>query len=290
MSLKKLMKNELIEMSLENKKYSETIDHLLIKNFFYDNIPMANDITTIEQEKKIENRIADIFIKLNNGKKIVIEIQHSKISKSDLMQRTKEYNQEGIYVLWVLDGNGPYDRKPKTESEMFISISEKELHKMYRGRVYYINAADTGILAPVYALHFPPYFEKKRSSFGYEYYKQSKTKRSGVYYEISSLQLNLFRNKGFKLARFFDKNIKQQCISEVVYFLNAFISFQSKKPIEAKRLCPDGLLLGVVIQKFYLKYGLYLLFDVLRTLKFCTVRDARFMFQKELWFQKNILP
>ncbi|TFG30176.1 MAG: hypothetical protein EU532_01690 [Promethearchaeota archaeon] len=284
------MNNELIEMSLENVKYSETVDHLLIKNFFYDNIPLANEIKNIEQEIKIAKRIADVFIELKNGKKIVIEIQHSKITKPDLIQRTNEYNQEGIYVLWILDGKGPYDRKPRNESEIFISASEKELHKLYKGRVYYINAGEEGILAPVYALHFPAYFENKKSSFGFDYYKQSKTKYASVFSEIPSLQLNLYINKGFKLARFFDKNIKQHCISEMIRFLDAFVAFQTKKPAEAKRLCPDGLLLGLIIQKFHSKYGLYLIFDVLRTLKFLTVRDARFMFQKELWFQKCILP
>ena len=60
-------------MSVENNKHSETIDHLLIKKFFYDNIPLENDINTIEQEIKIGNRIADVYIELKNGKKVAIK-------------------------------------------------------------------------------------------------------------------------------------------------------------------------------------------------------------------------
>ena len=102
-------------MAVNKRQYSETIDHLLIKNFLTDNIPLENDVKKIDQEIKIGNRIADIFIELTNVKKIVIEIQHSRISKADLIQRTKEYNEQGLHVLWILDGTGPYDRKPQNE-------------------------------------------------------------------------------------------------------------------------------------------------------------------------------
>ena len=58
-------------MSLDKSKYSETIDHLLIKKFFYDNLPVANEIKTIEQEIKIGNRIADVYLELKDGKTVV---------------------------------------------------------------------------------------------------------------------------------------------------------------------------------------------------------------------------
>ncbi len=278
----------LIGMSLKNKKYSETIDHLLIKKFLYDNLPLVNQVKSIEQEIKIGNRIADIYLELENGKKIVIEIQHSKINKLDLIQRTKEYNQEGIHVMWILDGQGPYDRSPKNTDGVIISVSEKELHSLYRGRVYYINAADDGISTAVYALHFTPYIERKRSMFGAEYYKISKYKKSVVCGQISSLQLTLFRNKGFKLACFSDQSIKTLCIFEVVEFLSAFKAYRHKKPNDIKKRFPDGLPLGLLVKRFSARYGLYLLFDVLRYLKLLTVRDAGYMFEKELLSLKYI--
>ncbi len=277
-------------MILENIKYSETIGHLLIKKFFYDNIPLANPIKTIEQELKVGNQKADVYIELDNGKKIAIEIQHSKISKVELIRRTKEYNRKEIHVLWVLNGHGPYYKKiPKNEDGVIISVSEKELHSMYRGRVYYINAGADGIETSVYALHFTPYFERKISRYGIKYYKNSKNKLSTVSGEIASLQLKTFRNKGLKLAQFFDENLKTLCTSEVVQFLNDFIAYQSINHVAAKKLLPNGLPLGVLIKKFYRRYGIFLLFDVLRYLKFLTVRDAKYMLEKELWLRKCIL-
>lgn len=276
-------------MSIENNKNSETIDHLLIKKFFYDNIPLENNINIIEQEIKIGNRIADIYIELKNKKKVAIEIQHSRISKSELIQRTKEYNQCGVHVLWILDGDGPYNRKPLNEDGVIITVAEKELHLMYSDRVYYINATSAGITSPAYTLHFVPYIERKISSYGIIYYKQSKNKRSAVCGEITSFKLTLFRNKGFRLARFFDQNLKKLCIREVVQFLNGFIAYREKKHNEAKKIFPEGLPLGVLIEKFHVKYGLYLLFKVLRYLKFLKLQDGRYMFEKELWFRKSIL-
>ncbi len=277
-------------MTLKNVKYSETIGHLLIKKFFYDNIPLVNDVKLIDQEIKVGNRVADVYIELKNGKKVIIEIQHSKISKASLIQRTREYNQEGFHVLWVLDGEGPYDRTPKNRDVVFISSSEIELQSLYKGRVYYINAAEDGIKAPVYALHFSAYFQKKISTNGIKYYKKSKNKNSTILGKIPSLKLTLFRYKGFKLARFLDENIRIKCTSEVLQFLDNIAAYRIIKPVKAKKNFPDGLLLGTLIRKFVNQYGLYLLFDVLKHLKILRIKDARYMFNEELWFRKCILP
>ncbi|MFX1337982.1 MAG: competence protein CoiA family protein [Promethearchaeota archaeon] len=278
-----------MNMILDDVEYSETINHLLIKKYFFDNLSVSNNITKIEQEIKIGNRIADIHVELKNGKKVVIEIQHSKISSPEIIQRTKEYNEEGKHVLWILDGAGPFDKKPKNEDWVFTSSAENQLHIMYRGRVYYMNAAKEGIMAPLYALHFTPYFENKISSFGAKYFKKSKKKRSVVSNEIHSLELTLFRHKGFKLARFTDKYLKDSCTSEVIHFIDTFIAYQNKKPNEVEGLTPNGLTLGIIIKKFQAKYGLYLLFDVLRSLKFVNSADAIFMFNEKYWFQKCII-
>ena len=276
-------------MTLKNVKYSETIDHLLIKKFFYDNIPLMNEVKLIDQEIKVGNRVADVYIELKNGKKVVIEIQHSKISKISLIQRTREYNMEGFHVLWVLDGEGPYDRTAKNRDMVFISLSEIELQSLYKGRVYYINASEDGIKVPVYALHFSPYFQKKISTNGIIYYKKSKNKISTVLGNITSLKLTLYRYKGFKLARFLDENLKTKCKTEVLQFLDTVIAYRISKPIKAKKIFRNGLLLGTLIIKF-VNYGLYLLFDVLRQLKILRIKDAQFMFNEELWFRKCILP
>jgi len=275
-------------LELEQRQYGETIDHLLIKRFFYENIPLVNEVKTIVQEIKIADRIADVYLELKNGKRVVMEIQHSKITKEELLQRTKEYSQEGIHVLWILDGKGPYDKSPRTMNGVNISVSEKELHSLYRGRVYYMNATRDGILSPVYALHYAPYIKKMTSKYGFPFYKRLKLKKSVIYSEPPSLQLTLFRNRMYRLARFMDENVKELCIEEVVQFINTYLAYREMKPKEAKKLFPNGLLLEVFIHKFSEKYGLYLLFEVLRYLKFLTIRDAKYMFENNLQSQKSI--
>ena len=89
-------------------KFSESIEHIKIKKYLYDNIPLINPIKNIEQEHRIGNQIIDLFVELEDSKKIAIEIQHSKIYKKDLLNRTRKYNQKDIFVLWILNGNGPY--------------------------------------------------------------------------------------------------------------------------------------------------------------------------------------
>ena len=60
-------------------KESESFEHLRIKNFFYENIPLDNDIDVIIKEFPIGNRKADLYCELYNGKKIVIEILSTMI-------------------------------------------------------------------------------------------------------------------------------------------------------------------------------------------------------------------
>ena len=61
---------------------------------------------TSEIEKRLSSRRADISIIINSGEQVAVEIQHSLISVNDLRQRTLDYNSKGIYVLWILHGEG----------------------------------------------------------------------------------------------------------------------------------------------------------------------------------------
>jgi hypothetical protein len=277
-------------MSLDRIKSSESVDHLLIKKYFCDNIPLSNQIEHIDLEVKIGKRFADVYIELLGQKKIAIEIQHSKISTKEIITRTKEYNEREVSVIWILDGKGPYDRRPQNEDFVFISKSELQLHSMYKGRVYFLNASNEGIETNIYAVHFCPYIEKLKSTSGIFYYKRSKIKKSSIYCELPSFYLILFRNKGFKLAQFTDNSIKDTCISDVIEFLDNYSTFQNYHPEEAHDKCPDGLTLEILVKKFRKKYGLYLLFDVLRYLKFLRMQDAAYLFEPELRHRKCILP
>jgi hypothetical protein len=100
------------------------------------------------------------------------------------------------------------------------------------------------------------------------------------------LSLKVFRNNGFQLARFEDQNIKKQCKSDLIHLLNAFVVYQSKnyQPSEVQ-----GLPLGFIIRKFSKLYGKFLLFDVLKELKFLKSQDIKYILNEELQFKKYLL-
>ncbi|MFX0148357.1 MAG: competence protein CoiA family protein [Candidatus Hodarchaeota archaeon] len=266
---------------------NESIEHSKIKKYLFDNIPLNNPIKVIEQEYRISDQVADIYIELIDHKKIALEIQHSKITRKDLINRTKNYNQKNIYVLWILNGNGPYYyRVPKNEQGVIISSSERELHRMYQGRLYYMNMAKDEIIAPIYSVHFASYYRKKITPYGTIQYKRSSIKRTIAWSLLPSLSLKIFKNVGLQLARFSDQSLKDQCKNDLIHLLNAFVVYQSQNSQSTKK---KGLPLGYVIRRFSKLYDKFLLFDVLRELKFLRNHDIKYILNKELQFRKYLL-
>ena len=83
-------------MAVNKRQYSETIDHLLIKNFLTDNIPLENDVKKIDQEIKIGNRIADIFIEKSLKKKHKERgnLKRAEEREVQMVQRLKEVYEQ----------------------------------------------------------------------------------------------------------------------------------------------------------------------------------------------------
>ena len=81
-----------------------------------------------------------------NGVPVAIEVQISNLSMEEISRRTREYERQGIFVLWlaqwtpILD-SGRYSPKPW----------ERWLHAAYFGRVYYWLSGTT-----VVPYHFEP--------------------------------------------------------------------------------------------------------------------------------------
>ena len=267
------------------KKESESFEHIKIKDFFYDNLPLDNNIKAIKLEHSIGNRIADVYCMLENGKEVVIEIQHSMILSKDLLQRTKEYNEHNCYVLWVFNGCS-FERLPKIEDEIRILGFERSSHILYRGRVYYINMMKTGVHSPVYPLHFSNYYEHKMSDYGFRYYKKSKTKKSVVPSEIPSLKLKLFKNKGYKLAGFHDDNIRKTCTKLLNQFLIDYENVEEKVK-KVKKMKSHQKKLFIIIAMFGQQFGLYTIFDVLRRLKVVSKEDFQYMKVSYIYLMKS---
>ena len=251
-----------IEIQNQKKKEAESIEHLKIKEYFIHNLPLDNDITTIMEEYYIGDRIADVYCELTNGKKVVIEVQHSMILVKDLIQRTKEYNENDCHVLWVFNGSS-FDRLPRNEHWVRILNFEKTCQKLYHGRVYFINMRKTGVHSPVYSLYFNTFYERKSLQNGFEYYRKSKTKKSVILGDIPSLNFKIFKNQKLKLAGFQDESIRERCIKDILQFFNenpdiAKIGDQNNDTYIINKI------LYSVIGKFGKVYGVDLLYDILK--------------------------
>ena len=254
---------------------SESFEHLRIKEYFYENLPLDNQIDEIKKEYPIGNRIADIYCKLANGKKIVIEIQHSMILAKDILQRTKEYNENNCHVLWVFNGSS-FERYPKIEDNIRSLSFEKCSHMLYRGRVYYINMTKIGLSSPVYPLHFASYYEKMASKYGFRYYRRSPFKKSVIPSIIPSLQIKTFKNKGYLLAGFYDENVRQKCIKEINQFLGDYRNID-KEINDIKKLTPLQKKLFIILAIYGQQYGLQLIYNVLTYLKVVSKKDFRYL-------------
>ncbi|MFX1356410.1 MAG: competence protein CoiA family protein [Promethearchaeota archaeon] len=249
-----------------NSKISESFEHLRIKEYLNTNLPQDNPVTRIILEYCIGKRIADIYLKLKDGKEIIIEIQRSKIKVEDIKQRTKEYNDNDLYVIWILDGIS-FNKYPCYEEGISLTKIEKELHKMYRGRVYYMNTKKDRIITPLFPLHFAPYYECRKITPNFCVYSKSKINSTIIPGTLTSLNITTFRNYGYKLARFLDPNVRNLCYEAIGNFLKNFsneISHFKNSASFSSNLNIKKTLLYVAVRKFEPIFGLHLLYDILR--------------------------
>ena len=149
---------------------AESYSHRAIKLFLYKYI-YENDNSVVKRslEKYIGNRFADVYLQLKTGQEIAIEVQNSKISSKEILERTKDYNKQGVYVLWILYGEGKCVASPKHPIDVKcvkISLAENTLHRIYGGRVYYVNLDirnNKAALQTPFALHFSKPIKKKNT-------------------------------------------------------------------------------------------------------------------------------
>jgi competence CoiA-like predicted nuclease len=202
---------------------SESFAHKVIKQLLYKKILENNsNINEASLEKYFESRRADVYFKLNSGQEIAIEIQNSPITSKEITARTKDYNTRGIYVLWILYGEGRCvgsPKNPKHAKNLKISPAEIRLHQVYRGRVYYVNInyKEERITATLpFGLHFtnsdtiaPILFRKRFESFFV---------RNVNYTFIPSWNLLCTTHNNYKIARFYDRNAKTSLVESLRFF------------------------------------------------------------------------
>ncbi len=254
---------------------SESFEHLRIKEFLFENLPLENNIIEIKQEYKIGGRKADLFLLLPKTKKIVIEIQHSIILQKELLQRTQDYNNHDCYVLWLFNGNS-FGRYAHFESAVQIYNFELISQSLYKGRVYFLNVSKSGLMNAIYTLYFAPYYEIKQFSNCKTHLIQSKTKKSIIPYPITSLKFKFFKNKGYKLVKFDDIDIRSRCILDIKTFLSEY-PYLEKKLNQENELNAHQKKLFIIIAKFAPIYGIHLTYNILKNLGVVERNDFNFM-------------
>ena len=209
-----------------SSSHSESFYHKAIKQLIFK-LVAEKDGRIIESslEKCFKNRRADVYFKFKDGKQVVVEVQHSKISVKEVIERTREYNRLNIHVLWILHGNGACVASPKLSRDMRevkISPVENFLHEMYGGRVYYVVVKENNeklSITPPFALHFSlPSKKKKQGPFKEKYWIYYI--RNAHFTKIPSWNLSCTNYRGFKIARFYDKNVKIKLQGEILEFIN----------------------------------------------------------------------
>ena len=238
---------------------AESSSHKAIKLFLYKYI-YENDksVVTRSLEKYLGNRFADVYLQLKTGQEIAIEVQNSKISPKELLDRTKDYNKQGVYVLWILYGEGKCVASPKYPLDaklVKISLAENTLHRIYGGRVYYVNLDirnNKATLQTPFALHFSKPMKKKlRGVFKTRY--DSYSFRDSLFTQISSWKILCTEFSGYKIARFYDKNLKSILKQKLIS-----IYYKEKK---ARR--SDKQIIKAMLGAFEKKYGRYMIFYVI---------------------------
>jgi competence CoiA-like predicted nuclease len=266
-----------LEPEIESK--SESFAHKVIKNLFYSKI-LENDSNIIEAslEKYFETRRADVYFKFNSGEEVVVEIQNSPITSKEITARTKDYNNRGIYVLWVFYGDGKCLGSPKSPhnlKNMKISPAEMRLHQLYRGRVYYVNIKyqhDKFKTTPPYALHFsfsdkfsPTLFRKRFDSFFI---------RNVNYSSVSNWNLLCTTYSNYKIARFYDRSVKNTLVESLRRFAVRNNVFRNKSYSKLKN---TKKFLKLALNIFGDEYGKTIIIDALLRL----IKTKKFTLNKK---------
>jgi competence CoiA-like predicted nuclease len=111
----------------------ESQEHLQMKKICFERFVDIYGEGNVELEKRLEGNIADVFVKPN----IAIECQVSPLSLDKWMDRTFNYNGNGIYVLWIISFN-----KTKISGKLLA-----QLYRIYFGRRYEIDCEKMKVYA-----------------------------------------------------------------------------------------------------------------------------------------------
>lgn len=104
---------------------NESYDHLKAKLDLFNQLKTAG-YKNIELEKVISRikQRPDVFLQLNNGRKIAFEVQFSPISLTRLRQRTSNYQMAGIQVFWLLGSTYRLEHLDQNTIAKFLDFND----------------------------------------------------------------------------------------------------------------------------------------------------------------------
>jgi len=166
----------------------ETEQHIKMKEFFIRTLQLKEN----EIEVPLGYAKPDI---MKNG--IAIEVQYSKLSLQDFLNRTKQYTEHGIPVIWVF-----HKRFLATDN---VNAVIKKAHELYYGRVYIFNY---GQICPYHLEGKGRMVGEADSGYGYyfKYYKKKKIYVLGRLVDNFNMKIsrNKYKDNNYLVANFTD--------------------------------------------------------------------------------------
>ncbi|MHA1274341.1 MAG: competence protein CoiA family protein [Promethearchaeota archaeon] len=246
---------------------NEGFYHKVMKQLIFKYISKSSSISRIIKEKYIRSRRADVFIQLKSGEQIIVELQHSSITIKEIIERTEDYNKAGVYVLWILHAKGKCVAEPRSirhKKHVRISPAENFLHKMYGGRVYYIDFQNRNKkVTPPFALHFS-YSNRTRTGIFYKNFTRYYI-RDQNYALIPNWNLFPTRFKNFKIARFYDNQVQNDLIMKISDFLKLYLKNKDVLLNHNSRKYTKRII-KLIYKKFQKYYGKPLILSSLKQL------------------------
>lgn len=112
----------------------ETPRHREVKEAIYNALSALG--IEADLECGLERRRADIFFRYR-GRDIAVEVQRSRITIEEMIQRTRDHSKASCATVWVLT-----DPPPVSGERLRVPAWVRELHRLYFGVVFYHYRAD----------------------------------------------------------------------------------------------------------------------------------------------------
>lgn len=205
----------------DHPRLSEGKLHSTMKQRIYEVYNDSARVTDVDIEYPVggdyfENpdRIADVYVQLNDGTDVAIEIQCSSQSVEAFEDRTASYNEHGFHVLWLVQEETYLPPKASQDGAITgvaYKDSVKWLQRHYYGRVYAFNEESADIytgyfITPTRVQSVSTIKEGYDEYSNYQSYRYTyKTLGEKSTGRLQNLNLLATESQGKRIARFYDK-------------------------------------------------------------------------------------